>query len=90
MNIPGERIIPMHGKNHRQVCQFGDETSSDYISVLELIRGWTAGAKEDRNRLNEEDMGEKFQALFDFSDANKNKPVLGHYHFLRWTHDEDK
>jgi DNA-binding GntR family transcriptional regulator len=59
MNIPGERVIAMHGKNHRQVCQFDDERSSDYKVVSELIHEWTTGEIQEKSKLDEEDIGER-------------------------------
>ncbi|KAE9362858.1 hypothetical protein N431DRAFT_475689 [Stipitochalara longipes BDJ] len=40
MNREGERVIPMMGRNHSEICRFEDEHSSAYIMVLGVLKEW--------------------------------------------------
>ena len=40
MNREGERVIPMMGRNHSDMCRFEDEHSSAYRIVLGVLKEW--------------------------------------------------
>lgn len=49
MGLPDERIVPMHGCDHKTICRFESETSSGYQSILGVLQGWADVAKESQS-----------------------------------------
>ena len=40
MNISNERIVPMHGCDHRSICRFASKPSKSYKSVSNILQDW--------------------------------------------------
>lgn len=40
MNIPNERIVPMHGCDHRSICRFASKHSESYKRVSNVLQDW--------------------------------------------------
>ena len=40
MDIPGERIVPMQGCDHRSICRFAGESSEGYKAIMSVLLEW--------------------------------------------------
>lgn len=40
MDIPGERIVPMLGYNHKTMCRFDSKGSGGYKLILAVFLDW--------------------------------------------------
>ena len=40
MDVADERIVPMHGCDHKSVCRFSGRTSDAYQTVLSVLQDW--------------------------------------------------
>ena len=40
MDIPGERIVPMLGYNHRTICRFKNKDIGGYQMILGVLLDW--------------------------------------------------
>jgi protein SERAC1 len=40
MNIPNERIVPMQGCDHRNICRFSSKHSESYKRVSNVLQDW--------------------------------------------------
>jgi hypothetical protein len=49
IGFPEERIVPMHGCDHRTICRFEAETSNGYKSILGVLQDWADAAKEGQS-----------------------------------------
>ncbi len=40
MDVAGERIVPMQGCDHRNICRFAGGTSDAYKTILNVLQDW--------------------------------------------------
>ena len=43
MDIAFERIVPMHGCDHRNICRFSGGNSNGYQTILNVLQDWIEG-----------------------------------------------
>lgn len=46
MDVARERIVPMHGCDHRSVCRFSGRDSEGYKIVLGVLQDWVNDINE--------------------------------------------
>ena len=54
MDIADERIVPMHGCDHRSICRFTGQSSESYKNILSVLQDWTSEIPRGRLEVDQE------------------------------------